>query len=70
MATSEARVLEIGLTTKQIIDAVKRMKKEDRLEFVEDLLASTSPEYLESIREARDDHRVGDVKTLDEIFGE
>ena len=70
MATSEARVLEIGLTAKQIIDAVKRMKKEDRLEFIEDLLASTNPEYLESIREARADHRVGDVKTLDEIFGE
>ena len=70
MATSEARILEIGLTAKQIIDAVKRMKKEDRLEFVEDLLASTNPEYLESIREARADHRVGDVKTLDEIFGE
>jgi hypothetical protein len=45
------------------------MKNEDRKLFLEDLLASTSPEYLESIRQAREDYRAGRVKTHKEVFG-
>ncbi len=52
-----------------IIDAVKRMKKGEREAFLEDLLAATSPEYLESIREARRDYRAKRVKTHAQIFG-
>jgi hypothetical protein len=44
-------------------------KKEQRKLFLEDLLASTSPEYLESIQEARKDYREGRVKTHKEAFG-
>jgi len=66
----EARVLEVGLTAEQIIAAVKRMKKTDREEFIEDLLAATSPEYLKSIREARNDRKAGRVKALEEVLGE
>ncbi len=66
----EARTLKVGLDADQIIAAVKRMKKADREEFIEDLLAATSPEYLRSVREAREDWRAGRVKDLEEVFGE
>jgi hypothetical protein len=52
-----------------IIEAVKRMKKGEREAFLEDLLASTSPDYLESIREARADHKAKRVKTHAQVFG-
>jgi hypothetical protein len=44
------------------------MKKSDRLAFPEDLLAATSPEYLASIREAREDYRRGRVLSHEEVF--
>lgn len=52
-----------------IIQAVKQMKKKQRDAFLEDLLASTSPDYLVSIREARAQYKKGKVKTLKEAFG-
>jgi len=61
----------ITMTVKpeEIIKAVKRMKKKEREAFLEDLLGSTSPEYLESIREARADYKAGRVETHKEVFG-
>lgn len=61
--------LKIKITKKEMIDAVKGMKKEERDAFLEDLLASTSPEYLQSIKEARADYKAGRVKGHDEVFG-
>ena len=52
-----------------VIAAVKRMRRRDREAFLEDLLAVTSPEYLESIREARRQHRAGKVKSHLEAIG-
>ena len=51
-----------------IIEAVKRMKKGEREAFLEDLLASTSPEYLERIRKARVDYKAMRVKTHAQVF--
>jgi len=62
-------MLEVGVTVEQVIQAVKRMKKSQRDEFIEDLLAATSPEYLASIREARADRKAGRVKSIAEVFG-
>ena len=56
------------ITPAQIIEAVKRMKRHDRQEFIEDLLAATSPEYLQGIKEARADRAAGRVKTISEVF--
>ncbi|MCG3113847.1 MAG: hypothetical protein MCM46_18740 [Candidatus Manganitrophus sp. SB1] len=53
----------------EIITAVKGMKKRAREAFLEDLLAATSPEYLESIKQARADYKAKRVKTHEEIFG-
>ena len=64
-----AKPIKIEVKLEDIIEAVKRMKKKEREAFLEDLLASTSPEYLESIREARADYRAGRVKSHEEVFG-
>jgi hypothetical protein len=52
-----------------LIQAVMNMKKKERDSFLEDLLASTSPDYLKSIKESRDDFKAGRIKSHDEIFG-
>ena len=63
------KAIKIEVQPEDIIEAVKRMKKTEREAFLEDLLAATSPEYLESIREARADYGAGRVKTHEEVFG-
>ena len=64
-----AKPIIIEVKPEDIIEAVKRMKKKEREAFLKNLLASTSPEYLESIREARADYRAGRVKSHEEVFG-
>ena len=60
--------IQMEVKPEEIIKAVKRMKKKERDNFLEDLLASVSPEYLESIRTARDDYKNGRVKSHEEVF--
>ena len=62
-------VVKIEVKPEEIIQAVKKMKKRKREEFLEDLIASTSPEYLASIREARADYKARRVKTHEDVFG-
>lgn len=61
--------IKVEIRPEDIIEAVKRMNKRDREEFLEDLLAATAPEYIESIKEARADYKAGRVKTHEEVFG-
>jgi hypothetical protein len=42
-----AKPIKIEVKPEDIIEAVKRMKKKEGEAFLEDHLASTSPEYLE-----------------------
>ncbi|MCL5031197.1 MAG: hypothetical protein M1480_19510 [Bacteroidetes bacterium] len=58
----------INISREQIIDAIKKMKKEDRTSLIEDILAASSPEYLKSIREAREDYKKGRVFSHAEVF--
>jgi len=53
----------------EIIEAVRGMGKKERDAFLEDLLASTSPEYLKSIKEARADYKAKKVKSHKDVFG-
>ena len=62
--------LKVPISADEIIEAVKRMKKKDREAFIEDLLALTSPDYLRSIREAREEYEAGKTKLHNEIFSE
>lgn len=41
--------IRLSVDPEMIIEAVKAMKKKDRDEFLEDLLAATSPDFIESI---------------------
>lgn len=61
--------IKINLSRREIIGAVKAMKKRERESFLEELLAATSPEYLESIQDARTDYKAGRIKRHDEVFG-
>lgn len=60
--------VKVDLNRAELIKAIKAMKKKERDAFLEDLLAATSPVYLESIREARADYRTGKIKTYKEVF--
>jgi hypothetical protein len=64
-----SKAIKIEVKPDEIIQAVKKMKKKEREAFLEDLLASTSPEYLQSIKEARSDYKTGRVKSHEEVFG-
>jgi len=61
--------IKMEIKPEVIIGAIKKMKKKERDAFLEDLLASSSPEYLKSIKEARSDYKAGRVKTHREVFG-
>ena len=61
--------LKIQVKPEEIIEAIKGMNKRKRDAFLEDLIASTSPEYLSSIREARADYKARRVKTHAQVFG-
>ncbi len=61
-------VLKMEIRPDEIIQSVKKMKRREREEFLEDLIASTSPEYLNSIKEARADYKAGRVKMHGDIF--
>lgn len=62
--------VNIPVSSDNIIEAVKKMKKNERESFIEDLLAVTSPDYLRSIKEARAEYKAGKTKSHKEIFGE
>jgi hypothetical protein len=61
--------IKVEIKPEVIIAALNKMPKKERDSFLEDLLASTSPEYLKSIKEARADYKAGRVKTHQEVFG-
>ncbi|MBI4826087.1 MAG: hypothetical protein HY807_06655 [Nitrospirae bacterium] len=62
--------VKVPISSDEIIEAVKKMKKHERESFIEDLLAVTSPDYLKSVKEARVDYKAGKTKSHKEIFGE
>ena len=64
-----ALALKMEVSPETTIRAVKGMKKSARRAFMEDLIAATSPEYLQSIRDARRDFKTGRVKAHGEVFG-
>jgi len=65
-----SNALKMEVDPQEIIEAVKKMKKKDREEFIEDLLAATYPEYLSSIREARSDYKAGRTASHKDVFGQ
>ncbi len=62
--------VKVPISSDDIIEAVKKMKKHERESFIEDLLAMTSPDYLKSVKEARAEYKTGKTKSHKDIFGE
>jgi len=62
--------LNIGVSIKDIVAAIKDLSEEERGFFVENILAATSPDYLESIKEARKDYKEGRTISHEEMFKE
>ena len=61
--------VRVAIAPDEIIRAIKGLRKKERDALLEDLLAATSPEYLQSIREARADYKAKRVKNHKEVFG-
>ena len=62
--------VKVNISPAEIIKAIRALGKRERDAILEDLIASTSPQYLESIKEARKDYKFKRVKTHKEVFGE
>ena len=60
--------LNVPISTDEIIEAVKKMKKADREAFIEDLLAIASPEFMQSVKESRAEYKSGKTRSHKEIF--
>jgi len=65
--SSEVEV-KIGFSVEDLATALRELSDEDREFFIENLLAATSPEYLESIDEARRDYKEGRTVSYEELF--
>lgn len=55
----------VNLPLNELIVALRSLDAEDREFFLENLLAASSPEYLKSIKEARQDYK--GAKTVEKI---
>jgi hypothetical protein len=60
--------VKIGFSVADLAAALQQLSDEDREFFIENLLAATSPEYLESIDEARMDYREGKTVPYEKVF--
>ena len=70
MAQGRANLkIKLEFSLKDVISALEKLEPEEKELFIENLLAATSPEYLGSINEAREDYRAGRVSTHEEVFG-
>jgi len=62
--------IKVGISVSEIIAAIKALDEADREFLVENLLAATSQEYLESIKEARGEYKRGEVVSHEKLFEE
>ncbi len=60
--------VKVGVPLEELVAALRAMSDEDREWFLETLLAATSPAYLSSIQEAREDYRQGRSSDAREVF--
>jgi hypothetical protein len=60
--------VKIGFSVADLAAALRQLSDEDREFFIENLLAATNPEYLESIDEARMEYREGKTVAYEKVF--
>ena len=62
-----------SISDNEVLIVTRRGKSERAIidmDKLEDLLAASNPEYLASIKEAREQIKSGEVYTFEEVFGE
>jgi len=62
--------LKVSISFDDLVNALKKLSPENREEFIENLLAATSPSYINSIREARAEYQKGKVYSHEQVFAE
>jgi PHD/YefM family antitoxin component YafN of YafNO toxin-antitoxin module len=58
----------MDINPQAVMEAVKNMRKEEQEDFLETLLPATSSDYLDSIKEARQDYEQGRTYSHDDVF--
>jgi hypothetical protein len=62
----ETQVKDLSLTEfKKLISETVRKSME---EYLEDIICLNNPQYIQSIKEAREDYKKGDYKSFEDIF--
>ena len=61
--------IKLKFSLNDVISAIQELGPEYREHFIENLLAATSPEYLDSVREARAEYKAGRTSTHQQVFG-
>ncbi len=56
------------MTADEVKTLISQTVRETMEEFLEDILALGSEHFINSIREAREDYKRGDVKNFEEVF--
>lgn len=56
------------LTVEELKSLITKTVQETIEEYIEDLRALASKDYLHSIREAREEYKAGDYKNIDEVL--
>ncbi|MCL5773651.1 MAG: type II toxin-antitoxin system Phd/YefM family antitoxin [Firmicutes bacterium] len=80
-----SKVVPAAILRDHLADAIKEVSKKEKyllitnkgrpvsalvnLDFFEDLLALSSPKYLKSIKEARENYKKGQFFSHEEVFG-
>ncbi|MBC7093301.1 hypothetical protein H5T53_04785 [Candidatus Bipolaricaulota bacterium] len=59
----------VGLAVQDLIAALKNMNTEEREDFIENLLAATSPEYLRSVDKATQELHGGCAEPDEQVVG-
>lgn len=67
--TNNLSEVKISFSLKEVISAINELDPEEKEFFVENIVAATSPEYIESVKEARADYQKGRVISHEELFG-
>jgi hypothetical protein len=60
--------LPVSISFEDFVGSINKLNKKEREHFLEDLLAATSPEYMQSIREARQDYKAGRTMSHAKVF--
>jgi hypothetical protein len=56
------------LTIDELKDLISKTVQEALEDYLEDLRALSSRDYINSVKEAREDYKAGDYKNFDETF--